>query len=383
MGNVDAAGAGGAIKGIYTASYVTLANVKSCLLVNNQAPATTLLNIAGNATGALAPTFASLGGNVTDETTSSARFLNAATDKWNNAALAASISPLAGNGGATKTHAISHGSPAQRSSAPSTLALDQRGAPRHQVADAGAFELIEPELSVMVAGNAASSNASVPFGSTLVGAPITKAVTITNTQTSSFTSGPLTLGSFVIPAGYSITGDPSVPLANGQSATFTITLAANSVGTFNGPLTFTSNDGAASASNPYSLSLTGFVNMSGPIEAWRQAWFGIGDNTGLAADGNDFDKDGTDNGTEFLAGTDPKSPASVFRPMATTAEGNFVISFSSEIGHRYTVESSESLTAGSWTPEGVPLVGTGNVMSVSIPMQASEAFRFYRIVPGL
>ena len=122
--------------------------------------------------------------------------------------------------------------------------------------------------------------------------------------------------------------------------------------------------------------------MSGPIEAWRQAWFGIGDNTGLAADGNDFDKDGTDNGTEFLAGTDPKSPASVFRPTANAAEGNFVISFPSEIGHRYTVESSESLTAGSWTPEGVPLVGTGNVMSVSIPMQASEAFRFYRIVPG-
>ena len=48
MGNVDASGAAGAIRGNFTGSYRTLANLKNCLLVNNQAPGSALKNFAGN-----------------------------------------------------------------------------------------------------------------------------------------------------------------------------------------------------------------------------------------------------------------------------------------------------------------------------------------------
>ena len=118
VGNVDAAGAAGAIRGNYTGSYHTWANLRNCLLVNNQAPASVLRNFAGNPTGSLTASYASLGGNVTDEAATSAQFMPPGSDKVSNAALASSISPtLALNGGVTKTHAISRGSPAQRSGA--------------------------------------------------------------------------------------------------------------------------------------------------------------------------------------------------------------------------------------------------------------------------
>ncbi len=243
VGNVDAASAAGAIKGNYTASYHTAAKLKNCLLVNNQAPASVLKNFSANPTGSLAISFASLGGNVTDEATTSAQFMPAGSDKASNATIANSISPtLALNGGATLTHAITRGSPAQRSGLSSTTTTDQRGAPRHVNADAGAFELIEPEIRVSVAATPVAEGGVISIGSTPLDTPASKTVTITNTQTSTFASGPLTLGNVSTPAGFSIIGFPAAPIANGQSATFNVTLPAANTGLVNAALTFTGND---------------------------------------------------------------------------------------------------------------------------------------------
>jgi hypothetical protein len=314
VGNVDASGVAGAIRGNYTASYHTAAKLRNCLLINNQAPAAVLKNFAGNPTGSLTATYTSLGGNVTDEAATSAQFMPAGTDKPNDATVASTVSPaLALNGGAIATHAITRGSPAQRSGLASTVTTDQRGAPRHANADAGAFELIEPEISVSVSAVQVVENGTLAFGTTPVGTPVAKTVTITNTQTSSFVAGPLTLGSLSAPAGFSVTGFPAAALANGQSASFDITLPATDTGAIGAPLTFTGNDAfkaslatpAAGSPNQHVINLSGLVTDT--ADHWRAQNFGPGaTNSGNAADNANPAGDGIVNLLKYSLGLNPQ-----------------------------------------------------------------------------
>ncbi|MCE9611955.1 MAG: hypothetical protein K8R23_17290 [Chthoniobacter sp.] len=326
VGNVDAAGAAGAIRGNYTASYHTAARLKNCLFVNNQAPVSLLKNFAGNPTGALTASYASLGGNVTDEAATSATFMSTNADKFSNAALAPSVSStLALNGGVIATHAITRGSPAQRTGVSNTVATDQRGAPRHATPDAGAFELIEPEISVSVAATPLAEGGALAFGSTPFSAPLVKTITITNAQTSVLTTGPLTLAGVSAPAGYAVSSFPAGPLANGQSATFTITLTAAATGLSNSALTFTGNDSfnptiasAASGSpNQHTLNLTGLVTDT--ADHWRTQNFGPGaTNSGNAADDANPAGDGLVNLLKYSLGL---NPLVAYPPGTATASG--------------------------------------------------------------
>ncbi len=313
IGNVDAGSAAGAIKGNYTSSYHTAAKLKNCLLVNNQAPAAVLRNFSGNPTGALTASYTSLGGNVTDELTTSTLFM-AGGDKLNNATITGTVSPaLAPNGGPIATHAITRGSPAQRSGLSSTVTTDQRGAPRHANADAGAFELIEPEISVSVATVSLVESGALAFGTTPVGTPVSNAVTVTNTQTSPFASGPLLLGSLSAPVGFSVGGFPAISIFNGQSATFSVVLSANDTGPFSASLSFAGNDSfnpsLASAitgsPNQHVINLTGLVTDT--VAHWRTQNFGPGaTNAGNAADTANPTGDGIANLLKYSLGLDPQ-----------------------------------------------------------------------------
>ncbi len=328
VGNVDASGAAGAIRGNYTGSYHTAAKLRNCLLVNNQAPLSVLRNFAGNPTGLLTASYTSLGGNVTDEGVTSAQFMPAGSDKVSNSALPATVSPtLALNGGVTKTHAITRGSPAQRSGLSSTTATDQRGAPRHANADAGSFELIEPELSVSVSETPVVESGTLAFGTTPFNSPIVKIITITNMQTSSFTTGPLALGNASAPAGYSIAGFPAANLSNGQSATFDVSLSAINTGLFNAPLTLTGNDtfnrslatAAAGSPNAHIINLTGLVTDT--ADHWRIQNFGPGaTNSGAAADDANPAGDGITNLLKYSLGLSPQIPYAPGTAFATDLE---------------------------------------------------------------
>ncbi len=305
VGNVDAAGAAGAIRGNYTGSFHTAAKLKNCLLVSNQAPVSVLKNFAGNPTGSLTASYASLGGNVTDEGASSAQFMSASIDKISSATLAASVAPApALNGGVTATHAITRGSPAQRTGTASTTATDQRGAPRHTSADAGAFELIEPEIQI-------AEGSAVAFGSTPFDAPVVKTITITNTQTSPFTTGPLLIAGLSAPAGYALGGSPATILANGASTTFNVTLSAANPGLFNAPLTFTGNDSfdpalASGLQNQHAIQLTGLVTDT--ADHWRTQNFGpAATNSGDAADLANPAGDGIPNLLKYSLGLNPQT----------------------------------------------------------------------------
>lgn len=314
VGNVDASGVAGAIRGNYTASYHTAARLRNSLLVNNQAPAAALRNFAGNPTGALTASYTSLGGNVTDEAGTSAQFMSAITDKPGNAAVATTVAAtLSLNGGVVPTHAIMRGSPAQRSGLASTVTTDQRGAPRHATADAGAFELIEPEMLVISSSVPVAESGTVSFGTTPVATPVTRTITITNTQTSAFTSGPLTLGNVASLAGFSISGFPTVGLGNGASASFNVTLSAADTGSVYGQLSFNGNDafnpGIASAvggsPNQHVINLSGLVTDT--ADHWRTQNFGSGaGNSGNAADDANPAGDGIVNLLKYSLGLDPR-----------------------------------------------------------------------------
>lgn len=123
----------------------------------------------------------------------------------------------------------------------------------------------------------------------------------------------------------------------------------------------------------------------GLTDAWRATHFGGNGETATATSAAtaDPDGDGMDNLAEFLAGTVPMDPASVFRILSLTvdpATGARTVTFTSVSGKHYDVRASDNLT------DGFPLViasdvpGTGAAISVTDPTQPPPARRFYRVV---
>jgi uncharacterized delta-60 repeat protein len=87
-------------------------------------------------------------------------------------------------------------------------------------------------------------------------------------------------------------------------------------------------------------------------EAWRQQYFGVTTNTGIAADTEDPDGDGWSNLFEFIAGLGPNDPTSRFilriEP-ASEPPGAKAIIFSPRLSDRsYVVKHKTALTDSSW-----------------------------------
>lgn len=121
----------------------------------------------------------------------------------------------------------------------------------------------------------------------------------------------------------------------------------------------------------------------GAFEEWIARFAGIPAHL-RSADG-DADGDGADNRREFLAGTDPSDPASVFRMESgwrpeVTPEGfaGIVIEWSSVSGGRYVVERSSDL-GRAFTRVGEPVPGSGLRTSIRDPEARGPGPFFYRI----
>ena len=148
------------------------------------------------------------------------------------------------------------------------------------------------------------------FGSTPFDTPVVKTVTITNTQTSPFTTGPLTIGGVSAPGGYSLGGFPATALANGASTTFNVTLSATGTGLFNAPLTFSGNDSfnpalATGLQNQHAIQLAGLVTDT--ADHWRTQNFGpAATNSGDAADLANPTGDGIANLLKYSLGLNPQ-----------------------------------------------------------------------------
>ncbi|MFZ4764717.1 MAG: hypothetical protein ACOYMN_07150, partial [Roseimicrobium sp.] len=165
-----------------------------------------------------------------------------------------------------------------------------------------------------------SENGTLAFGATPFDAPITKTITISNTQTSAFATGPLVLSNAAAPAGYALTGFPTVALDNGQSATFDVTLTAVNTGVCNASLNFTGNDTFHAATaigtlNQHTINLTGLVTDT--ANHWRVQNFGPGaTNSGNAADDASPAGDGIANLLKYSLGL---NPLTAYPPGTTSA----------------------------------------------------------------
>ncbi len=113
-------------------------------------------------------------------------------------------------------------------------------------------------------------------------------------------------------------------------------------------------------------------------QAWRLAYFGTPEPTGLAAPGADSDNDGIPNLLEYAFGQHPAGGPSPALPAAQIAGGAFFVSFTQPAGVSgitYGAEWSPSLAPGSWMP--IPDTGSGSVHTFSV--SAADQRKFLRL----
>jgi len=104
----------------------------------------------------------------------------------------------------------------------------------------------------------------------------------------------------------------------------------------------------------------------------------INDSAWLA---RDDDGDGISNGSELVAGTNPFQAGSTLKVASTTTNPTTVtVTFPSQIGKLYVLQSSSSLVSTSWaalTPN-VQVTGTGATLTMSAPKSGMSSF--YRVM---
>jgi hypothetical protein len=117
-----------------------------------------------------------------------------------------------------------------------------------------------PEISVWVGGTDVASGGAIDFGTTEVGAPVTRTVTVTNVGNGDLVLSPIDPNT--LPAGFSLVSDlGSTTLSAGQSTTFTLQLDATAAGSSGGVIHVLSN---ASDEGSFGLALQGVVESPPP-----------------------------------------------------------------------------------------------------------------------
>jgi glycosidase len=116
---------------------------------------------------------------------------------------------------------------------------------------------------------------------------------------------------------------------------------------------------------------------------WRLACFGH--IPGLAGDhsrgADDADDDGASNLAEFLAGTDPLDPASVFKITDVAGGGSDIkVRFSTVTNRAYQLQRRDSLGGSStWMDIGLAAPGSGGVAALTDSSGATNTARYYRV----
>jgi hypothetical protein len=120
------------------------------------------------------------------------------------------------------------------------------------------------------------------------------------------------------------------------------------------------------------LDQTADTDADGLPDAWENQNFG-----NLAATSTlDSDGDGTTNMMEYLAGTNPVSAASVFRPTSHASGGNLVLAVPTVVGRNYRVWGTANLQ-GNWTAYDM-IRGNGSIVEWTYSLNQSPRY-FLRV----
>jgi hypothetical protein len=240
--------------------------------------------------------------------------------------------------------------------------------------------LSDSEIELTENFNVVLSN---PIGGANLGAPSTSVVNITPPPPSitSFLPQSGLVGSSVTLFGFDFADATGVEF-NGVAATFVIEsstqiLAIVPAGATSGTLAVSNNFGTGKSGTDYTV-----LNDSdgdGMSDGFEDQYFG-GKTAGDPA--ADDDGDGETNLEEYLAGTNPLDPSSVFRIIDIRRQGaDVVIVFEAPAGKRYRVESSADLFDNfPLLIQTLPPLAVHATREVTHANGAAVAKRFYRAV---
>jgi hypothetical protein len=252
-------------------------------------------------------------------------------------------------------------------------------------AGTGAFQRRAPEAGAIMAvknGGSVLTHAlsTVDFGAVALGPGSTVTLTITNRGVAPMNGIRVsTVGTHA--DDYPLT-QPLPSLAPGSSSTFDVTFSPLNSGTRTATLRIASN---ATDQGMFDIALTGPGQTL--QQSWRQQYFGTTANTGNAADGFDFDKDGLVNLLEWACGLNP-TLSSTANTSAVLFEGEVVFNYTRSVaavtaGAVFTVEWSDTLPGTGWSAAGVTqteLTNSGTLQQMKATLPAgSLGRRFVRL----
>jgi hypothetical protein len=238
---------------------------------------------------------------------------------------------------------------------------------------------VNPTPALLAVGPAAGFSSSGfeggPFSPPSQNYSLTNVGGTTLSWTANITSGWLSL---------SVT---SGTIAAGATTNVVVSVNTNANGltanTYSDTVSFTNiSNGAGNTNEPVSLTILPISYMVA-FQSWQVFYFGSTTNP-AAAPTADPDNDGMSNWTEFLVGTDPTDPTSVFRIASITQQNNdLLITWTMGPGKTNVLQEAGSLGgAGSFT-DVVALLTTGSVTNyLDLGAATNATQRYYRVRLG-
>lgn len=171
-------------------------------------------------------------------------------------------------------------------------------------------------------------------------------------------------------------------LANGATATVTITVMPVLAGVFTNTATVASREndpdtGDNSASAQTTVNAPPDSDSDGMPNWWELLHFG---STTAGNPNSDSDGDGVKNLDEYRADTNPKTNTSFFVITAISNLAARAIYFKSSAARKYSLVYSSNLLSGVWTGLQTNVPGTGAEMSISDTNSVNQ--RMYRLQTG-
>jgi hypothetical protein len=134
---------------------------------------------------------------------------------------------------------------------------------------------------------------------------------------------------------------------------------------------------ATAVSASYRMDPALDTDQDGMLDTWETTQFTHLTNANTASD---FDKDGSSDLAESIAGTAPKDAQSLLKieSITSTSSDDLTVTWQGIAGKSYTLETSTSLHSDEWLPLSIGIPGTEPVTSFSLSRHAAS--RYVRIV---